>query len=96
MKMLLQIDEVFVNIGRVRYLDSGAQPPLLKEFNLGIHNETFRDVTHPAGLVKDIVFLILRKAGLSSMADVNFDMLFKGVSGELSSTIDQLSKRIDG
>ncbi len=87
----LQMDEVFVNIGKTRYVDSAAQPPIVKEYDLGIHNETFKNVTSAQGLVKDIVFLILRKVGLSSLTS-NFDILLKGVGGEVQSTFQKLLK----
>jgi hypothetical protein len=87
----LQMDEVFVNIGKVRYVDSAAQPPSLKEYDLGVHDETFKNVTDPRTLVKDIVFLVLRKVGLSSLTS-NFDILLKGVGGEVQSTFEKLLK----
>jgi hypothetical protein len=87
----LQMDEVFVNIGKARYVDSAAQPPTVKEYDLGVHDETFKNVTDPRGLVKDIVFLILRKIGLSSLTS-NFDILLKGVGGGVQSTFEKLIK----
>jgi hypothetical protein len=87
----LQIDEVFVNIGKARYVDSAAQPPTVKEYDLGIHDETFKNVTSARSLVKDMAFLILRKVGLSSLTS-NFDILLKGVGGEMQSTFEKLMK----
>ena len=87
----LQMDEVFVNIGKTRYVDSSAEPPVVKEYDLGIHNETFKNVTHPQSLVKDIAFLILRKVGLSSLTG-NFDILMKGVGGGIQSTFEKFKK----
>jgi len=87
----LQMDEVFVNIGKTRYVDSAAQPSIVKEYDLGVHNETFKNVTNAQSLVKDIVFLILRKVGLSSLTS-NFDILLKGVGGGIQSTFDKLRK----
>ena len=87
----LQMDEVFVNIGKVRYLDSSAQQPIVKEYDLGVHDQTFKNVTDAQSLVKDIVFLILRKVGLSSLTS-NFDILLKGVGGEVQSTFEKLLK----
>ena len=88
---VLQMDEVFVNIGKTRYVDSAAQPPTVKEYDLGVHGETFKNVTDTRGLVKDIVFLILRKVGLSSLTS-NFDILLKGVGGEVRSNFQKLLK----
>ena len=87
----LQMDEVFVNIGKARYVDSAAQPPTVKEYDLGVHDATFKNVTNTQSLVKDIVFLILRKVGLSSLTG-NFDILMKGVGGGIESTFDKLLK----
>lgn len=87
--MPLQIDEVLVNIGKVRYQDSSAQPPVVKAYDLGIHNESFKNVTHAPSLVKDIVFLIMRKVGLSSLIG-NLDILMKGVGGGIQSTFEDL------
>ena len=87
----LQMDEVFVNIGKARYVDSAAELPIVKEYDLGVHNETFKNVTNAPALVKDIAFLILRKVGLSSLTS-NFDILLKGVGGEVQSTFHKLRK----
>jgi len=87
----LQMDEVFVNIGKTRYVDSAAHPSIVKEYDLGVHNETFKNVTNTQSLVKDIVFLILRKVGLSSIIS-NFDILLKGIGGEVQSTFQELLK----
>ena len=92
-KMELLIDETLVNIGKVRYVDSAAQPPLTKEYDLGIHHETFKDITKTASLVKGITFLILRKVGLSSLSG-NLDILAKGVGGEIQSAFDQLKRKL--
>ena len=87
----LQMDEVFVNIGKARYVDFSVEPSIVKEYDLGIHNETFKNVTNAQGLSKGIVFLILRKVGLSSLTS-NFDILLKGVGGEVQSTFQKLLK----
>jgi hypothetical protein len=87
----LQMDEVFMNIGKVRYVDSAAQPSTVKEYDLGVHDETFKNVTNAQVLVKDIVFLVLRKVGFSSLTG-NFDILMKGVGGGIQSTFDKLLK----
>ena len=80
-----------MNIGKARYVDSTAQPPTVKEYDLGIHDETFKNVTSVRSLVKDMAFLILRKVGLSSLTS-NFDILLKGVGGEVQSTFEKLMK----
>ncbi len=87
----LQMDEVLVNLGKTRYVDSAAEPPVVKDYDLGIHNESFKNVTNTQSLVKDIAFLILRKVGLSSLTG-NFDVLMKGVGGGIQSTFDKLLK----
>ena len=85
----IQIDEVLVNIGKGRYVDSSAQPPSVKEYDLGIHDEKFKNVTDTPTLVKDIALLILRKVGLSSLTS-NFDILVKGAGGEAKSALQKL------
>ena len=87
----LQIDEVLVSIGKTRYVDSSVEPHSVKEYDLGIHEEKFKDVTQAPSLVKDIALFILRKIGLSSLTS-NFDVLLKGVGGELESTFQKLLK----
>jgi len=72
-------------------VDSSAAPPVVKEYDLGIHDETFKNVTNTQSLVKDIAFLILRKVGLSSLTS-NFDILLKGVGGGVQSTFEKLLK----
>ncbi len=88
----MQIDEVRVNIGKARYVDSGAQPPSVKEMDLGIHEEVFRNVTEPADLTKDIIYLILRKVGMSSLTG-NLDLLTQGVGGEVKSAIEDVKDK---
>ncbi len=88
---VLQIDEVLVNMGKARYVDSGAEPSVVKELDLAVHNEKIKDVTSGPALVKDLVFLILRKVGVSSLA--NFDLLMQGVGGGIGSTWDKMFKK---
>ncbi len=85
----LKIDEVFVNIGKVRYVDSGTEVPTVKEYDLGIHDEKFKNVTDSRSLIKSIVFLILRKIGLSSITG-NLDLLLKGVGGGVAETFQKI------
>ena len=87
----LQIDQAFVTIGKARYVDSAVKPPVVKEYDLGLHDEAFTNVTNTQSFVKDIVFLILRKVGLSSLTS-NFDILLKGVGGGVQSTFEKLLK----
>jgi len=87
--MEIQIDEVHVNIGKARYVDSGAQPAAVKELDLGIKDEVFKNVTNPSDLTKDIIFLIMRKVGMSSLPG-NLDVLAQGVGGAVQSTLDDL------
>lgn len=87
----LQIDEVVVSVGKTRYVDSAAQPPIVKKYDLGVDNEMFKNVTNAQSLVKDIVFLIVRKVGLSSLPS-NFDIFLKGLGGEVQSTFQELVK----
>lgn len=87
----LQMDEVLVNIGKARYVDSSGQPSSVKEYDLGIHDEIFKNVTDTQSLVKDVSFLILRKVGLSSLTS-NFDILLKGAGGGVQSTFEKLLK----
>lgn len=85
----LQIDEVRVNIGKARYVDSAVQPATVKEMDLGIHDELFKNVTNSADLTKDILFLVMRKVGMASLPG-NLDVLAQGVGGAVQSTIDDL------
>lgn len=85
----IQMDEVYVNMGKARYVDSSMQTPAVKEYDLGIHDETFKHVTNTQSLVKDIAFLVLRKVGMSSLTS-NFDILLKGVGGGVQSTVQKL------
>jgi len=87
--MAIQIDEVRVNIGKARYVDSSFQPSSVKELDLGIRDQVFQNVTDPARLTKDIISLILRKVGMSSLTD-SMDLLTQGVSGSVQSTIKDL------
>ena len=65
----------------------------MKEYDLGIRNESFKDVTKTSTLVKNIAFLILRKVGLSSLTG-NFDILMKGVGGGIQSTFNQMKEKL--
>jgi len=87
----VQMDEVYLNIGKTRYVDSAVQPPVVKEYDIGVHQEIFKYVTSTQGLVKDIAFIILRKVGLSSLTS-NFDLLLKGGGGEVQSAFQKFFK----
>ncbi len=87
--MPLQIDEVLANIGKTRYVDSAAQPSMVKDYDLGIHDESFKNITNASDLVKNMAYLVLRKVGLASLTG-NLDLLMKGVGGGLESTFHDL------
>lgn len=90
----VQIDEVVLDLNKARYVDSGITPASVKEYDLNIRNESFKDVTNTAGLVKQIVFFILKKVGLSSLT-ANFDILMKGVGGEVSTAVGKLMDKLN-
>ncbi|MBP9865959.1 MAG: hypothetical protein KBC91_06120 [Candidatus Omnitrophica bacterium] len=90
--MAIQIDEVRVNIGKARYVDSAVQPATVKELDLGIRDEVFKNVTNPADLTKDIIFLIMRKVGLSTLPG-NLDVLAQGIGGGVQSAIGGLKDK---
>lgn len=89
----VQIDEVLLDLGKVRYVDSGATPASVKEYSLGVRNESFRNVTNTPELIKQLAFFILKKVGLSSLTS-NFDVLLKGLGGEVSSTVGKWMEKL--
>lgn len=92
--MELQIDEVRVNIGKARYVDSAKEPSAVKEIDLGIHDEVFRNVTEPANLTKGIIFLVMRKVGLNTLTE-NLGVLTQGVGGGLKSALDDVKGKFN-
>lgn len=90
----VQIDEVLLDLNKARYVDSGVTPSSVKEYTLGVREESFKDVTNVAGLVKQIVFFVLKKVGLSSLTS-NFDVLMKGVGGEVGTAFGKLMDKIN-
>lgn len=86
----LQIDEVVLDLNKARFIVGGVT----KEFSLGVQNETFRDVTYVPALIRQVVFFILKKVGLSSFPG-NIGTLIQGVSGEASTALSGLMKKIN-
>ena len=84
----LQIDEVVLDLNKARFIVGGVA----KEFSLGVKNETFRDVTYVPALVRQVVFFILKRVGLSSFPG-NIDTLLQGVGGEAGTALSGLMKK---
>jgi len=90
----VQIDEVVLDLDKARYVDSGVTPVSVKEYGLGVRNQSFRDVTNVASVVKQLAFFILKKVGLSSLTS-NFDVLLKGVGGEAGEKLGKLFEKLN-
>lgn len=90
----VQIDEVLLDLNRARYVDSGVTPSSVKEYSLGVRNESFKDVTNLTALIKQLVFFVLKKVGLSSLTS-NFDVLLKGVGGEMGEKLGKLFEKLN-
>ena len=86
----LQIDEVSLDLGKARFANAGT----VKEFDLGVKNETFHDVTYAPTLIRDIVFFILKKVGMSAFP-ANLDALLKGVGGEMGTTVNKWMSKLN-
>ncbi len=87
----LQIDEVVLNLDKARFANEDS----VKEFSIGLQNETFHNVTYVPALLHDMVFFILKKVGMSAFP-AHLDTLLKGVGGETGAAIgkwmDKLNK----
>ncbi len=90
----VQIDEVVLDLDKARYVDSGVSPASVKEYSLGVRNESFKNVTNLNGLIKQLVFFILKKVGLSSLTS-NLDVLLKGVGGDMGEKFGQLMEKLN-
>jgi len=84
----LQIDEVVLDLNKARFIVGGVA----KDFSLGVKNETFRDVTYVPALVRQVVFFILKRVGLSSFPG-NIDTLLQGVGGEAGTALSGLMNK---
>ncbi len=85
----LQIDEVVLDLNKARFANDGS----VKEFSLGIQGETFHNVTYVPTLVREVVFFILKKVGMSAFP-ANLDSLLQGVSGEVGTTVNKWLKKL--
>ncbi|HCM42178.1 MAG TPA: hypothetical protein DIS66_02545 [Candidatus Omnitrophica bacterium] len=90
----VQIDEVVLDLDKARYVDSGVTPASVKEYSLGVRNQSFKDVTNVASVVKQLAFFILKKVGMSSLTE-NFDVLLKGVGGEVGEKLGKLMEKLN-
>ena len=71
----IQIDHLSLKVGKVVYKDySQGGAPAVQEYNVNI-SEEFKDITDVQGLVGAIVFKTVSRTALSSLVDVNLDML---------------------
>ncbi len=80
----LQIDEIVLDLDKARFANDGS----VKEFSLGIKDETFHDVTYVPTLVREIVFFILKKVGMSAFP-ANLDALLKGSGGQVGTMVNK-------
>ena len=73
LQISVHIDEVVLNLGRARYVDStNKSQPVVREFPLDIQNATLHDVTDPGQVVRQVVLQTMQKVGLNAMfPDVN-------------------------
>lgn len=85
----LQIDEVVLDVNKARFVVGGSA----KEFSLNIKNQTFHNVTYAPTLIREIVFFILKTVGMSAFPD-NLDALFKGVGGEVGTTVGKWMNKL--
>lgn len=80
----LQIDEIVLDLDKARFANDGV----VKEFSLGVKGETFHDVTYVPTLIREIVFFILKKVGMSAFP-ANLDALLKGSSGQVGTMVNK-------
>ncbi len=90
-----QIDEVVVSLGSLSYVDYGTGQRIAKNMDLKIDQEVLRNVTDSYGLTQQVVVLILKKIGLSTLG-IQMD-IFKGNFEEQAGAMineakDKLSK----
>ncbi len=90
----VQIDEVLLDLDKARYVDSGVTPASVKEYSLGVRNQSLKVVTNVASVVKQLAFFILKKVGMSSLTE-NFDVLLKGVGGEMGEKLGKLFEKLN-
>lgn len=86
----LQIDEVVLDLDKARFANDG----LVKEFALGVKDETFHDVTYVPTLVREVVFFILKKVGMSAFPS-NLDALLKGSGGQVGTLVNKWLDKIN-
>ncbi len=80
----LQIDEIVLDLDKARFANEGT----VKEFSLGVKNETFHNVTYVPTLIREIVFFILKKVGMSAFP-ANLDALLKGSGGQVGTMVNK-------
>lgn len=75
-----RIDEVLLSLGNLTYADYGSGQRSVKNINLKVENEVLRNVTDTFGLTQQIIMVILKRIGLSTLG-IQWDVL-AGNAGE--------------
>lgn len=90
----LQIDQVILSLGRARYVDSGVEPPAVRELDLKVRGEVLRNVTDPQQVTKEVVIITLRKVGLAALT-TDFDLLAKSLGTQFKSSLESLKEKFN-
>ena len=62
------IDKAVLSVGRGRYVDSSGKDAKIREFNVGIREEVFHNVTEPRALVEQVILKIFKQVGLQALS----------------------------
>ena len=88
----LQIDKLYLTVGRVIYKDySAGGEPAIQTFDVGIQDREFRNIEDPAVVVNLIMFEALTRTTLSKLADLDLGTFKQGFSGGLDTVATSAS-----
>ena len=81
----LQIDVLYLTIGRVVYKDyTMGSNSMVQTFNIGIQDRVYKNITDPAALISTIMFESLTRTTLSQLANLDIGDFKNSASGILS------------
>ncbi len=84
----LQIDKLYLSIGRVTYKDySAGQEPAIQTFDINIQNREYANIHNPMALVSLIMFEALTRTTLSKLADLDLHAFKEGGLEALSKSL---------
>lgn len=92
----LQIDKLYLTIGRVIYKDySAGGEPNIQEFNVNIRERLYTNIKNPSAVVSLIMFEVLTNTALSRLANLDISIFKDGAAGALAGSLGLVGDGVD-